>query len=497
MSEEKSAHTKWAHFRFSVIGHLLAAPPAPGRVQDELRKLSEQTWTHPITGEPRRFALPTIERWFYWAKNERRDPVGRLRRKIRKDCGTQPALSERVRLAILSQYKTHRTWNVKLHYDNLRAAARKDPSLGPIPSYGTVRRFMRAHGLVRRKKKRGPETAAAKAAEARFEEREVRSYEVEHVNALWHLDFHHASRPVLTPAGTWVTPSILGVLDDHSRLACHVQWYLEETAENLVHGLSQAFLKRALPRALMTDNGPAMKAAETTQGLARLGVIHETTLEYCPNQNGKQESFWAQVESRLMSQLENQRDLSLATLNQVTQAWAEMEHNRVVHSETGQAPIERYLAAPDVGRESPSSEDLRFAFTAEETRAQRKSDGTVTIESQRFEVPSRYRHLKRITVRFARWDLSCVYLVDPRTGMALSRLFPLDKARNADGRRRILDADPTEASLRNVPESEPGLPPLLREWMAEYAATGLPPAYLPKDEEIKECPDQAGKEENP
>jgi hypothetical protein len=36
-------------------------------------------------------------------------------------------------------------------------------------------------------------------------------------------------------------PLLLGVLDDRSRLTCHVQWYLEETAECLVHGLCQVF----------------------------------------------------------------------------------------------------------------------------------------------------------------------------------------------------------------------------------------------------------------
>ena len=42
---------------------------------------------------------------------------------------------------------------------------------------------------------------------------EVRSYEVEHLAALWHLDFHHASRKVITRAGTWVKPMLLGVIN--------------------------------------------------------------------------------------------------------------------------------------------------------------------------------------------------------------------------------------------------------------------------------------------
>src|SRR5215813_740217 len=66
---------------------------------------------------------------------------------------------------------------------------------------------------------------------------------------------------------------LLGILDDHSRLACHAQWYWNETAESLAHGLSQGFLKRGLPRSLLSDNGSAMIAAEICQGLQHLGIV--------------------------------------------------------------------------------------------------------------------------------------------------------------------------------------------------------------------------------
>jgi len=87
---------------------------------------------------------------------------------------------------------------------------------------------------------------------------------------------------VLTQRGEWVTPILFGVLDDRSRLACHLQWYLAETAEVIAHGLSQAFQKRGLPRAALSDNGAAMTAAEITAGLTRLGVLHHTTLPTAP-----------------------------------------------------------------------------------------------------------------------------------------------------------------------------------------------------------------------
>jgi putative transposase len=109
---------------------------------------------------------------------------------------------------------------------------------------------------------------------------------------------------VLTPTGAWLHPIALSILDDHSRLCCQVQWYLSETAEDLVHGLSQAIQKRGLPRALLTDNGPAMVAEEVTEGLLRLGIVHERTLPYSPYQNGKQEAFWGPLEGRLVTMLD-------------------------------------------------------------------------------------------------------------------------------------------------------------------------------------------------
>ncbi len=301
-----------------------------------------------------------------------------------------------------------------------------------------------------------------------------------------------------------MTPILLGILDDHSRLACHAQWYFHEDAQTLVHGPCPAFQKRGPPGAAMTDNGPAMKAAETREGLTRLGVAQELTLEYSPYQNGKQENFWSQVEGRLMAMLENVRDLTLTVLNEATQAWLELEYNRKFHSEIGTSPIERVLAGPSVIRPCPSSEELRRAFTALETRTQRRSDGTLSLGGRRFEVPSRYRHLTRLSVRYARWDLSTVHLVDSATGLLLDRIYPLDKAKNADGLRRMhappLATGPaSSAPAASAPAAAGGpadrpsgeIAPLFKMLMADYAATGLPPAYLPMPERARSAEDPA------
>jgi transposase InsO family protein len=478
MSQDDGAppRLRWARLRFSIIGQLLASPPPQGELGNRIAKLADTPWRHPTSGEVLRYSAKTIEKMYYAVRGES-DPLLALQRKMPKHAGTHPSVSEALAQAITKQYDEHRGWTYRLHYDNLLVVAKKEePSIGPMPVYATVRRYMKDNGMLRVRKRRGKGSVTEVIA------RETRSYEVAHVNALWHYDFHVGKRQVLTASGEWKTPYLFGLLDDCSRVCCHAQWYLDrENTEDLIHGLSQGFQKRKLPRATLSDNGSPMKAAETIEGCERLSVLQYLTLPSSPQQNGKQEHFWTLVEGRLMPMLEGEPALTLELLNTATQAWVEQEYHRTVHSELGKTPIQRYLEGPDVGRDSPSSEALRRAFRMEVTRTQRRSDGTVTLEGVRFEVPSAYRTLIHLRLRVARWDLSTIDLVDPRTGTHLASLFPLDKIKNADRKRRVL----ADVAASPAPAKKPpGIAPLLRALMADYAATGMPPAYLPKPEKI-------------
>jgi len=483
-----STATLWARFRFSVIGSLLSAPPARGELKAAIQSLAEKIWTHPVTGRDVQYAATTIERWYYKARNEQHDPVRVLQRAVRKDCG-KVSLSLKLAEHLRGQYRDHPHWSYQLHYDNLVSAVKADPSLAPLCSYSTIKRFMQTKGMVRKRRQPKGRPGEERAARRR-ENREIRSYESEYVGSLWHLDFHHGSLKVLTGQGQWQRPIALGILDDHSRLCCHLQWYLSETAEDLVHGFSQALQKRGLPRALLTDNGAAMVSDEFTEGLQQLGIVHEKTLPYSPYQNGKQERLWATMEGRLMEMLDGV-ELTLDFLNEATQAWTEIEYNRAVHRELSMSPVERFSKAPDVLRPSPSSQTIREAFRLQTTRVQRQGDGTISLEGVRFEIPARFCHFRNVVVRYARWDLRRVDLVDPQSGTILASIYPLDRTANADGRRSAIDPDrgpdddEPDAGTRADGTPEDGgpdkpLPPLLRRILDEYSASGTPPAYLPK-----------------
>jgi len=66
-SSTARSHERWAHFRFSVIGPLLAAPPSRGQLQTQLKELAAKKWRHPISGDWVLLGLSTIERWYYKA----------------------------------------------------------------------------------------------------------------------------------------------------------------------------------------------------------------------------------------------------------------------------------------------------------------------------------------------------------------------------------------------------------------------------------------------
>ena len=463
----------WEAFRFSVIGPLLARPPSNGELGKSIKKLAEQSYEHPISGELTTFGASTIERWYYKAVHSD-DPVAELRRKTRKDDGSLTAMSPELFDLLKKQYETYPNWSYQLHTDNLAAHIKQTPVPGNTPSCSTVIRHMKKHGLIKKKTVRN-KTPGQLKAEARLESRETRSYEAAYINELWHLDFHHGKR-IVNKDGRWVTPKALCVIDDASRLCCHLQWFTDETASSLIHGLSQALYKRGMPRSLMTDNGAAMIASETVNGLERLGILHKKTLPYSPHQNGKQEVFWGMLEGRLMKMLSNMDDLKLDFLNQATQAWVEMEYNKRQHDGIGSTPMDKFISIKNVARESPSAEQVRFVFTSHVTRKQRRSDGTVQVDGVRYEVPSRFRHMQKLSLRYQTWDLSRAYIVDEKTGEFLAGIKPEDKHKNATGKRRSLESVAEQVSC----SCEDPVPPLLKQLLADFSATGLPAGYIPQ-----------------
>ena len=138
-------------------------------------------------------------------------------------------------------------------------------------------------------------------------------------------------------------------------------------------------------------------------------------------------------------------------------------------------PHERLAGSVDASRPCPATDRLRDAFQITGKRTVRRSDGTVSVEGVRYQIPALWRHLRETWVRYARWDLASVDLVDGRGGERLCTLYPLDKRGNAGGDRRPVDPGGDDGGGGE-------LPPLLRGILDDQATTGLPPPWVPHED---------------
>jgi putative transposase len=464
-------------FRYVVLEPLLTSPPAPGELAARLREISSKSHVQRWDQRSIKISVRTLERWYAACKNAQL-PTQELQPKVRLDRKQTRVVSQAQKKWLAEYNRKFPSWSVRLLYDNMDAANLTTK----IPSYSTILRYFKSQGFF------------AKSTRSKHHNaKDIRSYEVEFVGQLWHMDFHLGSRVVLRESGEFKQPICMAIIDDKSRLVCHVQWFLNETAEVLVHGLCQAIAKRGMPATFYTDNGSAMKAYELITGLEVLAIKKENTLPYAAYQNGKQESFWKPLEGRLLKMLPRDKRLTLEVLNAATQAWVEQDYHMTVHSETKETPLNRFINEKCVLRQSPSFEDLKKCFRMRVKRAVRKTDGTLTLDGIRFQLPRCYVHLDEVQLRYARWDLGEAEILCPDSLKPLSVIFPLDKLTNSLAHRA---EDPDKASKINpeiVVDSEDvlslstdKLPPLLARCLQQHSEQNRLSGYVPlKNESTK------------
>jgi putative transposase len=94
----------------------------------------------------------------------------------------------------------------------------------------------------------------------------------------------------------------------------------------------------------------------------------------------------------------------LSELNQSLLAWLEVVYHRKIHTETGQAPLERFRQDPAPATRPADPEQLRHAFLH---RTQRKvyKTATVSFQGNRYTVPA-YLRGKRVQLRYDPFDLT-------------------------------------------------------------------------------------------
>ena len=202
-------------------------------------------------------------------------------------------------------------------------------------------------------------------------------FEAEFCNELWTGDALHG--PLIDGRRVF----LFCFLDDHSRLFCGYRWAAREDVLNASIALRAGIAARGVPNAVYVDNGSPFVSGQLLRACAVLGIRLIHSRPGRPEGRGKIERAFRTVREQALVELEDHPPASLQELNRVFQAWAESVYHRREHSETGQAPLERFLAAgaPTL----PTERSLREAFRWSEQRTVSKT-GTVGLHGNTYEV---------------------------------------------------------------------------------------------------------------
>jgi transposase InsO family protein len=216
-------------------------------------------------------------------------------------------------------------------------------------------------------------------SELNTEAEDKRRFETEFPNEMWQCDVLHG--PNVKFDGTTKKTYLCAIIDDHSRLMVHAQFYFSENLGALKDCLKQAVQKRGLPQKFYTDNGSCYRAINLEQITACLGIALYHSRPYTPQGRGKIERWFKNIRDSFLPLVTDVTRLE--DLNERLDDWVGTYNNRV-HGTTKESPFERYRKNMSCVRPAPSK--LIDYFRRVEFRKVKK-DRTFSLKGNIFEAP--------------------------------------------------------------------------------------------------------------
>lgn len=282
--------------------------------------------------------------------------------RTRSDKGVPRKLDSAIKLAIIEEKKANPRLTVPAIIKRLQH--RKILSPGETVSSTLVYKILKDNRLNKKN----------------LEAEDRRKFEASHPNDLWQSDVMHGPRVFIK--GVWKKSYLCAIIDDHSRLIMHAEFYPDETLLSLKHCLKHSLEKRGLPKSLYVDNGSCYRAINLDQLTACLGIALKHSRPYTPQGRGKIERWFKTVRDSFLATLPEK--LTLAILNEQLDDWVE-EYNNTVHSSTNETPLKRFQSNMQCVRPAPI--DLLQYFRIIEFRMVKK-DRTVRLNRKLYEAPT-------------------------------------------------------------------------------------------------------------
>lgn len=375
-----------ALFRYRLIADALTAPR--GARAALLRKVAAEEHQDP-SGDLVRVTVRTLERWI---RAYERDKLHGLVRRPRKDRGASRAITTAAidRAIALRNEGTHRSTTTLI--DILVRAGEVAP--------GALRRSTLDRHLDKK-------SASRRMLHTVGDKRHVRlSFPT--VLAFVVGDFH-AGPYVRTDTGE-VRRTELGAFIDHcSRYVPESRYFMTEDLMGVRIGLRHLCLTAGIPWKLYVDHGPGYQAHRFHFACVQTGIDLCQSKPYVSEGRGVIERFNRTVKETFETEVRLRKEPpTLAELNDLWRAFLEERYHRSTHSETGEAPLERWQrlsATTEIRRADPVLLDEVLRLRARRTVHAKTS--TVEVGGVRFVVETSLRR-RKVDVLYDPNDLSSV-----------------------------------------------------------------------------------------
>jgi len=284
-----------AVFRFGVISDfVVGSQMSRGEKRRLMRDKCARKWQIPFS-QKTRFSMGTIGRWCRLYKDSNGD-LKSLQPKDRCDQGKSRAMDEETCLSLIELKLETPALTVPQLIEQINRL-----SPGIVLNNSTVYRFLHQQDLVHLQVKKPVDR---------------RKFEAELPNDLWQSDVMHG--PKVDVNGKMRKSYLIAVLDDHSRLITHGQFYLSEALVCYLDAFESALAKRGLPRKLYVDNGAAFRSRHLEYVCASLAIALIHSKPYTPQGRGKIERFFRTVRGQFLPGFKGQ---TLNELNEAFDGW--------------------------------------------------------------------------------------------------------------------------------------------------------------------------------
>lgn len=223
-------------------------------------------------------------------------------------------------------------------------------------------------------------------------------------------DFHHGPYVRVGEDDQAHRALLCAFIDHFSRFVPEGRYYLHEDFAALRFGFRRLVMALGLPVRLYLDNGPAFHATRFHAACDALGIQLVHSKPYQSEGRGVIERFNRTVKEQFETEVRDREELlTLDELNGYFEAYLAERYHRTIHSETGEAPAERFVRTAAL-RPAPDLEQIDELLRLRERRTVHRKWATVSVGSIRYRVSPSLRG-RRVDCLYDPFDPAYVLIV--------------------------------------------------------------------------------------